>query len=221
MLLLPSVLLTAYANGEISCYDEAVQGCRGAIGRDMLENCNAEIESFTRYNQTLQAYANEQISRSFQYLLLSANFGSFVKNRPGFKKQFTALSDKAWNNGINIIKHITKRGSEHNFGAVSAMPKNAPTSLDLNEIQALTLSLVYEKAFLVEAHHIHRSYSHAYHQHHYDPEIAHFMEEKFFGQQTDTIRKLSGYINDLQKMSRNAEDISLPLYMFDEYLEKQ
>jgi len=93
--------------------------------------------------------------------------------------------------------------------------------LDLNEINALALTLDYEKTLSLEAHHIHERYSHAKHPTEYDPEVAHFIEEEFIEDQASTIRKLSGYTNDLKKLFKDTNDISLSLYLFDEYLAKQ
>lgn len=96
-----------------------------------------------------------------------------MKNRPGFEKQFRGLSDKSWNNGIELIKHITKRGGSHDF-YVGSNNKTRETKqvLDLNEINALALTLDYEKVLAKEAHHIHERYSHANNQASYDPEVC-------------------------------------------------
>lgn len=52
-------------------------------------------------------------------------------------------------------------------------------------------------------------------------QVAHYLEEKFLGDQASTIRKLSGYTNDLIKLIQESIDPSLSLYLFDEYLQKQ
>lgn len=104
-------------------------------------------------------------------MLLSANFGTYVKNRPGFEKTFRALSDKSWNNGIELIKHITKRGGTHDFSVNSSNKTEKKQILDLNEMHALALTLDYEKTLALEAHHIHEKYSHVRHPAEYDPEV--------------------------------------------------
>lgn len=242
-----------------------------SIVLDDLVNCNAVFSGFPKHVGVLQRYANHQIEKSFEYLLLAANFGTFTKNRPGFEKQFRSLSDKSWQNGIELIKHITKRGGTHDFSITSNNKTEKKQILDLNELNALALTLDYEKTLALEAHHIHEKYSHAKVQSEYDPEvcingvqsvyvvrcfvngvifslndwakwmvivmilifflvfllfkqIAHFIEEEFIEDQASTIRKLSGYTNDLKKLLKeykDTNDVSLSLYLFDEYLAKQ
>lgn len=138
---------------------------------DDLKNCNALYGGFIRNVSMIQEYANEQIEKSFEYLLLAANFGTYVKNRPGFEKQFRSLSDKSWNNGIELIKHITKRGGSHDFTVNSNTQSDKKHYLDLNEINALALTLDYEKTLAMKAHRIHEKYSHANHKIEYDPEV--------------------------------------------------
>lgn len=137
-------------------------------------NCNASYSGFAQNIQYLQSYANENIAKSFEYLLLSANFGTYVKNRPGFEKQFRQLSDNAWENAIKLIKHITKRGGAHDFTArkVTTVSKQLERTLELNEINALALALDTEKDLAVEAIRLHERYSHANHKAHYDAEVC-------------------------------------------------
>lgn len=224
-LLVLSSVLVAFSNAQDSCYYDSVQGCNSPItNADDLKNCNAIFSGFPKNVGVLQRYANHQIEKSFEYLLLAANFGTYVKNRPGFEKQFRSLSDKSWSNGIELIKHITKRGGAHDFSVSSNNKTEKKQILDLNEINALALTLDYEKTLALEAHHIHEKYSHAKHPTEYDPEIAHFIEEEFIEDQAHTIRKLSGYTNDLKKLLKeykDTNDVSLSLYLFDEYLGKQ
>jgi len=223
-LLVLSFALVALSNAQNTCYDDSLQGCNLPSANADLANCNAVYSGFPKHVGVLQRYANHQIEKSFEYLLLAANFGTYVKNRPGFEKQFRGLSDKSWGYGIELIKHITKRGGAHDF-SVSSSNKTAPKQiLDLNEINALALTLDYEKTLALEAHHIHEKYSHAKHPTEYDPEIVHFLEEELIEDQAGSIRKLSGYTNDLKKLLKeytDTNDVALSLYMFDEYLGKQ
>lgn len=245
LLLVLSSVLVAFSNAdnkEMFCYNkDDSKLCSSADGG----GCSALFPGFHVID--LQSYANHQIEKSYEYLLLAANFGTYNKNRPGFAKQFRALADRAWDSGLDLIKHITKRGEKHNFKiskdvvrkeheAAKANTVLDPSeytkqskdkqTLDLNEIQALALTLDYEKTLARDAHFIHQKYSHRAH----DSEIAHYIEEKFLGVQVDTIRKLSGYVNDLKNILSRKEgterynnngDISFAYYFFDEYLVKQ
>lgn len=140
---------------------------------DNIGNCNANFSGFSTGVDHVQAYANEQLLKSYDYLLLAANFGTYVKNRPGFEKQFRALSDSAWERSIDLIKHITKRGGQHNFArrrSVTVSTQGNRVS-ELNEIDALAFALDTEKSLALEAHSLHERYSHANHKSRYDAEV--------------------------------------------------
>lgn len=104
---------------------------------------------------------------------MSANFGTYVKNRPGFEKQFRALSDAAWERSLNLIKHITKRGGQHDFYTRRSVTVSTPQKrvLELNEISAMAFALDTEKSLALEAHSLHERYSHANHKARYDAEV--------------------------------------------------
>lgn len=55
---------------------------------------------------------------------------------------------------------------------------------------------------------------------HYDPSVSHFKEEKFLEDQTSTIRKLSGYANDFDKLD-SVGNPSVSVYLFGEYLQNR
>jgi len=218
--ILAAILVTVSA--EDFCTNDAIAGCTGQS--DELINCNASFSGFAQNVQHLQAYANEHISKSFDYLLLAANFGTHVKNRPGFEKQFRALSDAAWGNAIKLIKHITKRGGVHDFYTKKSPSVHSQQKriLEVDELNALALALDVEKTMALEAHRLHERYSHANNKAHYDAEIAHYLEEEFIESQAGTVRRFSGYINDLKRLIQNpvSLDTSLSVYLFDEYLQK-
>lgn len=196
-----------------------------------MVHCNATFSGFSSHLSSLQGYANDQLAKSYDYLLLATNFGSHVKNRPGFEKQFLALSNKAWENTIDLIKHITLRGGAHDFRARPHL-RNVPQPtahkkvLELNELESLALALESEKLLSAEAHSLHEQYSrhHASHPGQYDPEVAHYLEENFIEGQAETIRRLSGYTNDLKrliKVDTGAQSTSLNVFLFDDYLVNQ
>lgn len=110
--------------------------------------------------------------------MLATNFGSYVQNRPGFAKQFRALSDKSWENAIDIIKHISKRGGTHDFRARDPILgkdeiKNTKEFVaENNEMGSLAMALDTEKSLSLDAHRLHEKFSHANNKQHYDPEVC-------------------------------------------------
>lgn len=193
----------------------------------VLVNCNAKYSDFNIHQKQLQSYTNQLLFKSFEYMLIGTNFGTYVKNRPGFEKQFRALSDKAWENTIHMIKYMTKRGGEHLL-ANQTVPAHV---VELNEIQALSIALENEKSLTTEAHSLHKAYSHPHHPHNsisthgYDPEVAHFLDENFIEGQAEVIRTLSGYTNDLKRLINvdpsQRTSTALNVHLFDEYLLSQ
>ncbi|KAG8232854.1 hypothetical protein J437_LFUL012658 [Ladona fulva] len=97
------------------CYDSVVSAC-GKTGVDRnLENCHARYGAVDELAFELQNFANLHITRSFDYLLFATHFGAYQKNREGFGKFFRKLSDDTWEDAIDIIKYITKRGGKMDF----------------------------------------------------------------------------------------------------------
>lgn len=47
---------------------------------------------------------------------MSTYLGNYENQREGFKKLYRKYSDEMWENGIDLIKYITKRGGSMNFG---------------------------------------------------------------------------------------------------------
>ncbi|OWR45735.1 ferritin LCH [Danaus plexippus plexippus] len=79
-----------------------------------LPSCNAIYGNFARQGNVaieLQAYANLHLRRSYEFLLSSAYYNNYQTNRQGFSKLFRKLSDDAWSKTVDLIKHITLRGS--------------------------------------------------------------------------------------------------------------
>jgi ferritin heavy chain len=180
--------------------------------------CNSLLSGFEHSQGNLTDYANIQITHSYNFLLLSTHFGTFSKNRPGFAKVYKDLSDKAWNNAIDLIKYVTKRGGKMTFKQDAS---KKITEAALNEDKSLGYALDTQKDLAMEARRIHQHASHANCQNYYDPAVAHYVEEKFFEEQTETVRNLAGYANDLNKLLKNTNTNQLATYLFDEYLQKQ
>lgn len=171
-------------------------------------------------------YANDQIVRSYEYLFLSAQFGTYLKDRPGFEKILHGLADAAWGKGIEMIQEEAKRGITHSFVSVTPGVK---VDGDVDEIKALAKAVEIEKGFLLEANRIHRHHSHATlddkkaGDHGYDAGISHYLEEEIIEGKTSTVRNLVGHVNDLKNLLSNGEKSGLfpmSLYLFDQYLQK-
>lgn len=91
---------------------------------DLSRNCNSKTGHFLGEEKHLQNYAKDLIEKSYEYLLLSVNFGQFKNNRDGLKTYYRKLSDQAWEDAVDLIKYITKRGGKMEFGVQTPSVNN-------------------------------------------------------------------------------------------------
>ena len=209
-----------------ACYQDVTQGCGQASTSVLtLPRCNAVYGEYGRHGNVateLQAYANLHLERSYEYLLSAAYFNNYQTNRAGFSKLFKKLSDDAWEKTIDIIKHVTMRGDVMNFAQRSTQKpvEKENYTVELHELESLAKALDTQKEIAERAFHIHREATRNS-QHLHDPEVAQYLEEEFIEYQGKRIRDLAGYTNDLKKFAdNNGQDLSISLYLFDEYLQK-
>ncbi|XP_012270083.1 ferritin light chain [Orussus abietinus] len=203
------------------CYNDVEAACSSRptpVDGPLLANCNAKYGSFEALQADLQAYANAHIETSFEFLLMSAHFGNYEANREGFKHLYRKLSDKSWEDAIDVIKFITKRGGKMNFNQLPRFKKNAKDGrvLELNELNSLAKALDTEKQLAEEALRIHTQAQHHTKQ---DASVAHYIEEQFFEKQADCVRTLAGHTNDLKDLLGDR-DASVSVYLFDDYVKK-
>lgn len=63
----------------------------------------------------MQAYINANIEKSFEFLLMSTYFGNFFESRNGLKGLYRKISDKSWNEAMELSKYLAHRGGNINF----------------------------------------------------------------------------------------------------------
>lgn len=175
-----------------------------------------------KYNDFIK-YTNEYLVRSYEYFFLSAQFGTYGKDRPGFKKLLKGLSDSAWNKGISMIKEMTKRGFSHHYEVNSDIAA-IESNLNVTELVALARAAEIEKGLLIKANDIHRHHSHAAFDSAkscgYDAGLSHYIAEEILEEKTDTVRSLVGHVNQLKKLFvQDPKTYPLSLFMFDEHLQ--
>lgn len=199
------------------CYNDVVSGC-STRGVD-VKNCHAKYGAIEALAFDLQSYANEHISRSFDYLLMSTHFANYEQSREGFEKLFRKLSDSTWEDAIHLMKYITKRGGSMNFSARKRVDEPEDNTSELYELGALARGLDTQKKLAEEGFTVHGQATRRLEGHH-DPEVSSYLEEHFLHRQAETVRQLSGYANDLKRLISENKQASLSLFLFDEYLQK-
>ncbi|KAK1117062.1 hypothetical protein K0M31_016988 [Melipona bicolor] len=212
-------ILLAVAFAKDTCYTDVGAACNSLpkLDRELMSNCNAKYGYTKKHHLVdLQSYANANIGISFEFLLMSSYFGNYEDQREGFKKLYRKFSDEMWEDAINTIKYITKRGGTMNFNESPSFVK--PTNvLELNELNSLAKALDRQKQLANEALRIHSTFTQINKED--DAALAHYIEEKFLEPQADRVRDLAGYTNDLKNLLTD-DDPSVSIFLFDEYLKK-
>ncbi|MCQ9140765.1 hypothetical protein MZE11_19565, partial [Bacillus amyloliquefaciens] len=117
---------------------------------------------------------------------------------------------------------VTLRGGSMDFRARSVQEGEGKNStIELQELEALAHALDVEKELAERAFYIHQEATRNNHKTH-DAEIAQYLEEEFIEDHAKTVRNLAGHTADLKQFVTKDEgrDISVSLYLFDEYLQK-
>uniref|UniRef100_T1E2B9 Ferritin n=1 Tax=Psorophora albipes TaxID=869069 RepID=T1E2B9_9DIPT len=184
--------------------------------------CTSLFSGFPHVQSDLSKYTKQMLDKSFDFLLLSKVFDVHNMDRPGFEKLFRKTSDKAWDDTIELIKYQAQRGASESLGweTNGVIVHEVAGLMQNNETSSLQLALEYEKILATEAHRIHKKISHADSNKHYDPDVAHFLDEKLIEYQSETIRKLAGYITNLNNIVNEANTKSLGVQLFDDFLDK-
>lgn len=183
----------------------------------VVHECRAIIPQYKVSGNHLINFANRQLEISYKYMLLAAQFKSYVKDRPGFHGKFKGLSDRSWEQGIGLIKYMTKRGGKMKFGNTNELTDGVS---EVSELQAMATVLDTEKRLFERAREIHNFASHAHKNENYDPEVAHFIEEEHLESLANTVRQYAGYANDLKNLYVGSKDINMDNYLYDQYLQK-
>ncbi|XP_026839773.1 ferritin heavy chain isoform X1 [Drosophila erecta] len=205
-----------------ACSSSAFSALTGFFTGKSNSICNARFAGIDHIEPEVQSYINANLAKSYDYLLLATHFNSYQKNRPGFQKLYQGLSDRSFEDSIALIKQVTRRGGIVDFNTRHESAGSVSTkrgTLEVDELHSLALALDTEKQLATGATHVHSRATHAADAER-DPELAHYFEENFLGKQAESVRKLSGYANDLAKLMK-VPDPSLSVYLFDEYLQKQ
>lgn len=188
----------------------------------------AQFSSINHIANDLETFTNQQLDKSFDFLLLAFTFDKYDLDRPGFEKLYRKLSDKAWEDTEKLVKYQSRRGLHVDLNGVQTgvlgqlnegKVGGKTTLLDSNELSSLKVALGYEKILADESHRIHKKISHAHDKGAaYDPDVAHFLDEEIIEYQSGTIRKLTGYIHNLHSIIEESNTKDMGIHMFDEFL---
>ncbi|XP_065362019.1 ferritin light chain-like isoform X1 [Calliphora vicina] len=183
--------------------------------------CNSRYGGIERIEPEVQAYINSNIIKSYEYLLMATHFNSRQMNRPGFQKLFQGLSDSSFDDSIEMIREISRRGGKANFNVIHDSPASVSRQemdLEVDELHSLAMALDTEKKLSNAVIHVHTRALHSPSDR--DPEMANYIEENVIGKHAENVRKLNGYVNNLAQLMER-DDVNMAVYMFDQYLKNQ
>lgn len=183
------------------------------------DKCTAKFSGFSHVEEDMNKYTKQMLVKSYDFLLLSSTFDHYSVDRPGFEKLYRKIADKAWDDTINLIKYQSRRGAAVTLNENVSL-HDVTKLLSTTEASSLKLALDYEKKLATEAHTMHKKISHPGNSNHYDPDVAHYLDENLIEYQSGTIRKLSGHIKNLDDILSEGGTKDLGLQMFDDYLDK-
>nr|XP_012223730.1 PREDICTED: uncharacterized protein LOC105672991 [Linepithema humile] len=191
------------------------------------ENCNAKYGNIDELQEKVQEYINANIQKSFNFLLMSTYFGNFFESRDGLKGLYRKISDKSWQEAIELSKYLAHRGS---MIKLTVNPHNQvdDSKYELNEVASLAKALEHQKELADKALNLHDKALHSHRlndkntentipQRVNDAGLAHYIVEHFVEPLTESIRQLAGYTNDLKRMLA-ADSYPVSVYLFDEYI---
>lgn len=193
---------TAFVLGLVLVASATVGASVDGVCEGNSENCTPNYSSFALVNASnkidadFAEYTSQLVDKSFYFLIMSSEFDKYHMDRPGFQKLYRKMSDKAWEDAIDLMKYRSRRGVD----GYLKQPDQQKVSHD----------------------HFTKSGAEKIH---YDPDTAHYLDEKIINYQSGVLRDLAGYVQTLHKITKNgevgkdqAEDLAL--HLFDEYLEK-
>lgn len=218
MKLLATFIILGLANlaqGEF-CYNDVVRSC-GAIGGD-ISNCNSNYSGVDTVSSDLQHYAATHLEQNWKYLLMSAYFNNYEANREGFSKLYRKLADDAWDDTLDLVKYMAKRGFNMDYN-ITPRRKVQIQSYKMSELSSLATALDMQKVLAETAHEIHSEVTVRKKKFH-DAETINFLETEFVSKHADSIRDIAGHANDLHQLIKDNKDPSLAIYLFDEHLKK-
>jgi len=160
-----------------------------------------------------QKLLNLHLTTSLEYLLIGSKFNQWNSYRAGFRKYFDALSDGAWNDAVELIHHMTKRGYKPKVYVNE--PFGEKNVGEYSELEALAVSLDREQTLASTTMDI---MSEAHSETH-DPEMFHYLSEHLSDVRTKKIKTSANHVNTLYRavtdVVKGDGDGPLALHIYD------
>lgn len=155
--------------------------------------------------QEINKQINRELFASYTYLSMAMHFNRDDINLPGFHKFFKEASEEEREHAMKLMEYQNKRGGRV---LLHGIMKPCETTWG-NGLEAMKHALVLEKDVYQALLDLHNTASRSE-----DPQLQDFLESNYLGEQVDSIKQLSDYINTLSRMEA-AGQYALGEYQFD------
>jgi len=229
------LVVLSIANAESVCHAGVKVACEDATGKKTLEpaKCTAQFGQFPHLNNQTEALIKEHLRASMEFLMIGNHFGEWNINRKGFFEYFQKLSDAAWEDAIDLMQHMVKRGGRltNDFEIPEAEEctskgNEAYKCYDMDELNALSKALDIQKSLARSTLRLITLANHAPVRvgeeigewpkgSQRDGEFAHYLADQVSDKQVMRIKDLANHVNSLSQALDATSDAGLVLYIYD------
>lgn len=168
--------------------------------------------------EKINSQVSTELAASLQYMAMSSFFADEVRNRPGFAKYFRKASQEEWEHAQKFVEYLGKRGTQ-----LKSLSVKMPNTFSWQSgMFALRDALKLERTVTDILSNLHFVATEKK-----DAHLTDFLESEFLPEQIESMRELSGYMNNLKAMTheggedKHKKHDALAEYLFDVQLQKK
>lgn len=223
------VLFAVLIGGSLACQnrlEELVQEAAGGaddLSTDVHDSCHSQVGTFqSTHAPQYKKVINRALALAMKYMAISSHFGRDTNHRLGFQKLFRGASDERFQQAVDMIKYVVKRGGTVKDALDVQMP--APLEYRPQPLPSLGLALTDAKSMYAEQASLHAAAlcltpsagGIAAVNCAIDADLAHEAQDAI-GSEVERANDLASKANQLAAMYTSAEH-SLAEHMFDQHL---
>lgn len=155
----------------------------------------APLPRVSPFAKSTEEEINKQVNRElfahYTYLSMAMHFDRDDINLPGFHKFFKEASDEELDHAKKLMEYQNKRGGRVKLHSIMKPCKDHWGS----GLDAMKDALALEKDVYQALLDLHKTASN-----NDDPQLQDFLEAHYLGEQVDSIKELSNYVNTLRRI---------------------
>lgn len=148
--------------GSLACQNRLealVQEATGGapdLSTDVHDECHSKVGTFSETHEPqYKQVINKALRLAMQYMSISSHFGRDTNHRLGFQKLFRSESDARFDQAVDMIKYVVKRGGNVKGAINVQMPASA--TYNPLPLPSLGLALADAKDMYAEQARLHRA----------------------------------------------------------------